>query len=365
MNLLKGKNRDFEQLVFCKDKESGLKAIICIHDTTLGPALGGTRMFPYPKEKDAIVDVLRLARGMTYKASVTGLNLGGGKAVIIGDPTKNKSEALFRAFGEYVNRLSGKYITAEDVGTKTADMNFVQMMTPWVVGLEGKSGDPSPFTSLGVFSAMKACLEEVFGTDSFAGKTVVVQGIAGGVGYHLAKLLAKAGATLIGTGGRNKETAIKACQEFGAKLLESGVDPDGKYRFESDQIYDVECDVFSPNAMGGIIKDETLPRLKCKIVCGGANNQLWEPKHGDALHQKGILYGPDYLVNAGGLINVSHEIPEFYLQGYNKEEATAHVKQIYKRMKLVIEISNKEGIPTYLAADRLAEERIKQAKLNE
>lgn len=363
MNLFK-KGRDFEQLVFCHNKGSGLKAIICIHDTTLGPALGGTRMYPYKKEKDAITDVLRLAKGMTYKASAAGLTLGGGKAVIIGDPTKDKSEALFRAFGEYVNRLSGKYITAEDVGTKTADMAIVSTMTPWVTGLQDKSGDPSPFTALGVFCAMKAMLEEVFGTDSFEGRTVAVQGIAGGVGYNLAKLLAEAGAILIGTGGRDKEAALRAGRELGAKILESGVELDGTYHQKQDQIYDVECDVFAPCAMGAIINDETLPRLRCKIVCGGANNQLLLPKHGDTLHKKGIPYGPDYLVNAGGLINVSHEITSFYPNGYNREEATAHVKQIYGRMKLVIELSKRENIPTYLAADRLAEERIKQAKLN-
>ena len=361
MNLFK-KGRDFEQLIFCHNKGSGLKAIICIHDTTLGPALGGTRMFPYKKEKDAIVDVLRLAKGMTYKASVAGLNLGGGKAVIIGDPTKDKSEALFRAFGEYVNRLSGKYITAEDVGTKTADMAIVNKMTPWVTGLDGKSGNPSPFTALGVFCAMKAMLEEVFGTDSFTGKTITVQGIAGGVGYHLAKLLAEAGAILIGTGGRDKEAALMVGRELGAKILDSGVKPDGTYDPRLDPIFDEECDVFAPCAMGGIINDETLNRLRCKILCGSGNNQLWKPEHGDALHRKGILYGPDYLVNAGGLINVSHEITSFYPNGYNKEEATEHVKQIYGRMKLVIELSKREGIPTYLAADRLAEERIKAAK---
>jgi len=361
MNLFE-KERNYEQLVFCRDEKSGLKAIICINDTTLGPALGGTRMYPYQKEEDAIIDVLRLGRGMTYKASVAGLDLGGGKAVIIGDPTKDKSEALFKAFGEYVNRLSGKYITAEDVGTKTADMAIISTMTKWVVGLPGKSGDPSPFTALGVFHAMKACIEEVFGTDSFAGKTVAVQGIAGGVGYHLAKLLAEAGAILTGTGGRDKEAALRAGRELGARILESGVEPDGKPHPELDQIYDVECDVFSPNAMGGIINDLILPRLRCKIVCGAANNQLWKPEHGNTLHQKGILYGPDYLVNGGGLINVYHEIQTVYPQGYDKEEATAHVEKIYERMKLVIELSKRENIPTYLAADRLAEKRINETK---
>jgi len=264
--------------------------------------------------------------------------------------------------GKYVNRLSGKYITAEDVGTKTADMEIVSKMTKWVVGLERKSGDPSPFTALGVFWAMKAMLEEVFGTDSFKGRIVAIQGIAGGVGYHLAKLLAEADAILIGTGGRDKEAALRVGKELGAKILDSGVKPDGTYDQNLDPIYDIECDVFSPNAMGGIINDDTLPRLRCKIINGGGNNQLWKPSHGKILHQKGILYAPDYLINAGGLINVSHEIRKFYPNGYNKEEATAHVKQIYNRMKLVIEISKREGIPTYLAADRLAEERIKAAK---
>lgn len=337
---------DYEQLVFCQDKQSGLKAIICIHDTTLGPALGGTRMWTYESEEAAIEDALRLGRGMTYKNAVAGLNLGGGKTVIIGDPRKDKNEAMFRAFGRFVQGLNGRYITAEDVGTTVADMDLIHEETDYVTGISpafGSSGNPSPVTAYGVYRGMKAAAKEAFGTDSLEGKTISVQGV-GSVAYTLCEYLNKEGASLIVT-DINKDAVQRAVQDFGAKA----VDP--------NDIYSVDCDIYSPCALGATINDQTITQLKAKVIAGSANNQLKDERHGDRLHELGIVYAPDYVINAGGVINVADE-----LYGYNRDRAMKKVEMIYDNIAKVIEISKRDGIPTYKAADRLAEERIERMR---
>lgn len=332
----------YEQLVFCHDKATGLRAIVAIHDTTLGPALGGCRMYPYATEDDAIVDVLRLARGMTYKAAASGLNLGGGKSVIIGDPHTDKSEALFRSFGRYIETLGGRYIVAEDVGTSTEDANFIRVESSHVVGVDvtrGGSGDPSPFTALGVLQGMRACVEEMFGTTSLEGRTVAVQGL-GHVGYHLCRLLHEEGANLIVT---DVETAAieRVVREFGAKAV------------EPDEILTISCDIFAPCALGAVVNDDTVPNLRCRIIAGSANNVLAESRHGEALYERGILYAPDYVINAGGLINVADE-----LEGYNERRSTKRVMRIEDRIRQVIGIAKRDGVPANVAADTLALERI-------
>jgi leucine dehydrogenase len=332
----------YEQLVFCHDRATGLRAIIAIHDTTLGPALGGCRMYPYASEDDAVVDALRLARGMTYKAAASGLNLGGGKSVIVGDPERDKSEELFRSFGRYIETLGGRYITAEDVGTSTEDMEYIRIETSHVVGVDvthGGSGDPSPFTALGVVHGMRACAEEVFGSPSLEGRTVAVQGL-GHVGYHLCELLDDEGANLIVSDLR-EEVVERAVREIGAKPV------------EPDEILSIPCDVLAPCAMGAVVNDESLPDFRCSIIAGSANNVLLEARHGEALAEHGILYAPDYVINAGGLINVADE-----LEGYNKTRATKRVARIYDSMKKIIAISKRDGVPTNVAADTLALERI-------
>lgn len=332
----------YEQLVFCHDKATGLRAIIALHDTTLGPALGGCRMYPYETEEEAVVDVLRLARGMTYKAAASGLNLGGGKSVIIGDPGRDKSEELFRSFGRYLETLGGRYIVAEDVGTSTEDMEYIRIETSHVVGVDvthGGSGDPSPFTALGVLQGMRACVEEVFGTPSLEGRTVAVQGL-GHVGGSLCRLLDKEGANLI-VADVDPEAVRRVVEKFGAKAV------------EPEEILFVPCDVFAPCALGAVVNDETLPDLQCSIIAGGANNVLHEPRHGEALVERGILYAPDYVINAGGLINVADE-----LEGYNDKRSTKRVMRIYDSVKRIIAISKRDGVPTSVAADTSALERI-------
>ena len=333
-----------EQVVFCEDKNAGLKAIIAIHDTTLGPALGGCRMWPYESEADALTDVLRLSRGMTYKAAAAGLNLGGGKAVIIGDPKHDKSEALFRVFGRFVESLNGRYITAEDVGTTVHDMEYIFMETKYVTGVapaHGGSGDPSPVTAFGVFKGMQATAKAAFGSESFKGKRVSLQGL-GNVGRNLMKHLLEDGAKLIVT-DIDSERCARAKEKYGVEVV------------SVDDIYDVDADIFSPNALGAVINDKTINRLKCKVVCGGANNQLAEPRHGIELRERGILYAPDYVVNAGGLINVYVE-----MEGYVRERALRMAAGIYANTERVIKISKDEGIPTAEAADRFAEQRIEK-----
>lgn len=332
-----------EQLVFCFDSVSGLKAIIGVHNTTLGPALGGTRMYPYATEEDAITDVLRLSRGMSYKNAVMGLNLGGGKAVIIGDPKTDKTEELFRAFGKFVQTLGGRYITAEDVGTRVEDMNYVLMETNYVTGRADTSGDPSPVTAFGVYRGMKASARWVFGSESLKGRTVAVQGL-GKVGYHLCKHLADEGARLIVT-DINAEAVARAAAEFGATAV------------GADDIYDVDCDIYSPNALGATLNDATIGRLKCKVVAGGANNQLAEPRHAEVLQQRGILYAPDFVINGGGVTNVAEE---FHPAGYSRDRAYAKVGTIYDKLTRIFTIASEQGITTAVAADVMAEERIRK-----
>lgn len=335
------KEYDYEQLVFCQDRNTGLKAIIAIHDTTLGPALGGTRIWNYESEEDAIIDVLRLSRGMTYKNAAAGLNLGGGKAVIIGDAKEIKSEELFRVFGRYVESLGGRYITAEDMNTTTQDMAYVNDETDFVVGLEGKSGDPSPVTAFGVFKGILSAVNEVYGSDDLTGKTVAVQGL-GAVGYIVCKYLHEAGAKLYVTDIR-KDSIEKVVTELNATAV------------APDEIYKVDCDIFVPCAMGAVINDFTVEQFKCKIVAGSANNQLAEERHGEILMEKGILYIPDFVINSGGVINVYEE-----LKGYNKERAMNRASTIYDSVKRIIEISKRDNISTNKAAERMAEERIEK-----
>ncbi|KAF1679704.1 MULTISPECIES: branched-chain amino acid dehydrogenase [Bacillus] len=337
---------DYEQLVFCQDEQSGLKAIIAIHDTTLGPALGGTRMWTYENEEAAIEDALRLAKGMTYKNAAAGLNLGGGKTVIIGDPRKDKNEELFRAFGRYIQGLNGRYITAEDVGTTVEDMDIIHDETDYVTGISpafGSSGNPSPVTAYGVYRGMKAAAKAAFGTDSLEGKTIAVQGV-GNVAYNLCRHLHEEGANLIVT-DINKQSVQRAVEDFGARA----VDP--------EEIYSQDCDIYAPCALGATINDDTINQLKAKVIAGAANNQLKETRHGDQIHEMGIVYAPDYVINAGGVINVADE-----LNGYNAERALKKVEGIYSNIERVLDISQRDSIPTYLAADRLAEERIERMR---
>jgi len=333
---------DHEQIVVNYDEETGLKAIIAIHDTSLGPALGGTRLWNYDNEEEALIDVMRLSKGITYKAAAAGLNLGGGKAVIIGDADNIKSEELWRAFGRFVQSLNGRYITAEDVNTTVEDMSYIAEETDYVTGLPGTSGNPSPVTAFGVWKAMKATADEVYGTPDLEGKTVAIQGV-GHVGYHLAKHINEEGGNLIVTDIK-QENIDRVVEDFGAEVV------------EPDEIFGVDCDIFAPSALGAVINDDTIPQLKCDIICGAANNVLKdEEKHGNKLDEMDILYGPDYVANAGGLINVYDE-----LQGYNRDRAINRASKIYDNMKKVIEISKRDNIPTYKAADIMAEERIEK-----
>ncbi len=331
-----------EEVVFCHNKDAGLKAIIAIHNTVLGPALGGTRMWPYATEQEALDDVLRLSRGMTYKAAVSGLNLGGGKAVIIGNPSTDKSEALFRAFGRFVNSLNGRYITAEDVGIDVNDMEYVLKETEFVTGVHqvhGGSGDPSPFTAFGTSQGLMAALNVKFGDEDIGKYSYAVQGV-GHVGMEFVKILREHGAKVFVT-DINKDAVRRAVDEFGCEAV--GL----------DEIYDVDADVFSPTALGGTINEKTLPRLKCKVICGAANNQLATEEIGAELEKRGMLYAPDYAVNAGGLMNVSIEF-----DGYNRERAMRMMRGIYYNLGKIFQIAKRDGIPTFRAADRMAEERI-------
>lgn len=333
---------DYEQLVFCQDEASGLKAIIAIHDTTLGPALGGARMWTYASEENAIEDALRLARGMTYKNAAAGLNLGGGKTVIIGDPFKDKNEEMFRALGRFIQGLNGRYITAEDVGTTVTDMDLMHEETNYVTGISpafGSSGNPSPVTAYGVYRGMKAAAKEAFGSESLEGRTISVQGL-GNVAYKLCEYLHNEGAKLVVT-DINQAAIDRVVNDFDATAV------------APEEIYSQEVDIFSPCALGAILNDETIPQLKAKVIAGSANNQLQDSRHGDYLHELGIVYAPDYVINAGGVINVADE-----LYGYNRERAMKRVEGIYDSIEKIFEISKRDGIPTYVAANRLAEERI-------
>ena len=321
------------------EPSSGYRGIIAIHDTTLGPALGGTRFWNYASDREALIDCLRLARGMTYKAAVAGLNLGGGKSVIIGDNKIRNREPVFRAHGRHVESLHGRYITAEDVGTSTGDMEFIKAETDYVTGLIGKSGDPSPVTAFGVYRGMKACARFRYGSDVLTGKTVAIQG-CGHVGYYLAELLYEEGAKLV-VSDIDRAKQQRVVNEFKAVAV------------APEEIYGADANIFAPCALGGIINDQTIPQLKVEIVAGGANNQLAEERHGDALEAKGITYAPDYVINAGGLVNVNAE-----LNGWTMERARSKAGEIYDTILTVFDIAAEERIPSYKAADRLAERRI-------
>lgn len=335
---------DHEQLVFCSNKESGLKAIIAIHDTTLGPALGGTRMWNYESLDQALNDALRLSRTMTYKAAVAGLNLGGGKAVILGDSTHQKNELLFRTFGKFVDGLGGRYITTEDVGTNVKDMEYVHMETKYVAGISkalGGSGDPSPVAAYGVFVGMKACANERWGSDSLRGRKIAVQG-AGHVARYLCEHLYSEGAELYITDILDDK--IK-------RVLETVK----AHVVKPEEIYELGVDIFSPNALGAILNSDTIPKIKAEIIAGCANNQLEdEDKHGKMLLDRNILYAPDYVINAGGLINVSNEI-----EGHRQDRAMRQAEGIYDIVKRVFKLSKEQNIPALNASNKLAEERLK------
>ena len=332
-------DHEHEQVSLYYDPSTGYRGIIAIHSTVLGPALGGTRFWHYTSDRDALIDALRLARGMTYKAAVAGLNLGGGKSVIIGDNRTTRREALFRAHGRHVESLKGRYITAEDVGTSTADMEYIKAETNHVTGLIGKSGDPSPVTAYGVYRGIKACARYRYGADTLAGKAVALQG-CGSVGYHLARLLVAEGATITCT-DIDPQRVKRVVEECGAKAV------------GTDEIYDVPAHVFAPCALGAVINDQTVDRLRVEIVAGAANNQLAEDRHGDVLERRQITYAPDYVINGGGLINVNAE-----LHGWAPERARSKAGEIYETILRVFEIAREEGVPSYRAADRLAEQRI-------
>jgi leucine dehydrogenase len=330
-----------EHILFCNDHATGLKAIIAVHNTVLGPALGGTRMWMYQNEQEALTDVLRLSRGMTYKNAISQLNLGGGKAVIIGDAKTMKSEALFRRFGQFVNTLAGSYITAEDVGISPADMVHVSKETKHVVGLPGKSGDPSPVTAFGVYMGMKAAAKHQFGSDSLVGKKVAVQGI-GHVGAYLVEHLVAEGARVTIT-----DINEAALQQLSAKYGVSVV--------AADNIYDVDMDIYAPCALGATVNDATLARLNCSIIAGAANNQLKEEaKHGRILMDRGIIYAPDFALNAGGVINCFSEV-----EGLSLEWAKQKAQEIYTTIDHILIRSQKEGVPSYQVANQMAEERIR------
>lgn len=339
-----------EQVVFCQDEATGLKAIIAIHNTVLGPSLGGTRMWAYSSEQEALNDVLRLSRGMTYKSAISGLNLGGGKAVIIGDSRTQKTEALFRRFGRFVDSLGGKYITAEDVGITTRDIEWVNMETEHVAGLpeyRGGGGDPSPVTAYGVYMGMKAAVKHQSGSESLSGKKILVQG-AGNVGQNLIDLLVKEGAKVaISDIHQDKITAVTS--KHGVEVV------------SPDDVFDYDMDVYSPCALGATINDENLEKLKCSVIAGAANNQLAnEQVHGQAVMDKGIIYAPDFLINAGGIINCYSET-----LGYNRDLAKSQTENIYNTALEIFKLSASENIPTYLAANNMAEARIAQiAEIN-
>ncbi len=332
-----------EQVVFCQDPHSGLTAIIAIHNTTLGPALGGTRLWKYNNHEEGIVDALRLSRGMTYKAAISGLNLGGGKAVIIADPSM-KSEALWRRYGKFVNSLNGKYITAEDVNTSARDMEYISLETKHVTGVPeymGGSGDPSPFTAYGVYVGMKATAKKAWGNDSLVGKKVLVQGV-GHVGQYLVGHLVKEGAKVYITDIDTAKIKQTVDQHRNVEVVDGA------------GIFDLDIDIYAPCALGATVNDESISRLKAKVIAGAANNQLADENiHGPALIKKGILYTPDFLINAGGLINVAAE-----LEVYNADRVRGNVEKIYDRTLEIHELSEKEGMHTQAAAMKIAERRL-------
>jgi len=333
----------YERVVCGSDEAAGYQGIVVIHSTALGPAIGGTRYWSYKTEEEAITDGLRLARGMTYKNALAGLPFGGGKSIIMRDDGAADREKLFRAHGRMVNTLAGKYITAEDVGTSPADMEYVLKETTYVGGLQGRSGDPSPHTARGVFRAMQAAAKYKWGSDDLAGKTVAIQG-CGHVGYFLAGELARVGAKLVVT-------------DVDAAKVKRAVDDYGASMVAPEEIYSVAADIFAPCALGGVVNDQTLPQFKVELIVGGANNQLLEPRHGDLLEQRGIVYAPDYAANAGGVINGCCR----EMLGWDVERTLAKTDAIYDTLLKIFTLAEQEKIPTYQAADRLAEERWKMS----
>lgn len=336
-----------EQVVFCNDKDTGLKAIIGIHNSVLGPALGGTRMWNYATEWEALNDVLRLSRGMTFKSAITGLNLGGGKAVIIGDAKTQKTPELMRKFGEFVHSLSGRYITAEDIGMETSDMDTVREVTPYVTGIsesKGGSGNPSPITAYGVFMGMKAAAKYKFGTDDLEGRTIYVQGV-GHVGESLVEHLNQEGANIF-ISDINQERLQAVSSKFGATI------------FKGEDLYSADMDIYAPCALGATVNDDTLGRLKATVIAGAANNQLAdEEKHGRMLREKGIVYAPDFLINAGGIINVYAE-----LEGYDKKETIRKTENIYNTTLEILSSAETNNLTTHAAALKIAQERIDARK---
>ncbi|MCG7552549.1 Glu/Leu/Phe/Val dehydrogenase [Pseudoalteromonas sp. Of11M-6] len=330
-----------EQVVFCSDEASGLKAIIAVHNTKLGPAVGGCRLWNYASDEDAVYDVLRLSKGMTYKNAVARLPFGGGKSVIIGDAKTIKSEALFRAFGKHLDRLGGSYYSAEDVNITTGDVMVMHKETNYVMGLEGKSGNPSPYTALGTFLGIKAAYQHKYGHQDLAGIKVAVQGL-GAVAYTLCKHLHEAGAELFVT-DINEESVQRVVNDFNATAV--GI----------DEIYDLDVDVYAPCALGATVNDDTIPRIKATIIAGCANNQLAESRHGEIIREKGVLYAPDYVINAGGIINVYYETKP---EGYDEAAATKHVEGIYDTLTEIFKRSEEEKVSTHIIADELAQEII-------
>ena len=331
-----------EEVLFGYDRVSGLRSIIAIHSTSLGPALGGTRFFAYPDEESALVDVLRLSKGMSYKSAAAGLDLGGGKAVIIGDPGEIKTERLLRAYGDVVDSLGGRYITAEDVGTTTADMAMIRRQTRWVAGLpleDGGSGDPSPATARGVVAAMRAVADRLWGSVDLYGRTVAVQGV-GKVGSDLVARLAGLGADIV-VADVNPLATDSVAMEHRVKVV------------ELDDIYEVECDIFAPCAMGGSLDADTIPRLSCAAVVGSANNQLAEETDADRLVARGILYAPDFVVNAGGIIDIASSF-----DGYRPDAAAVAVERIETTVGTVLDEAQRRGINPHRAAEEVAEERM-------
>jgi leucine dehydrogenase len=334
----------YEKVLRAEEPETGLRAVVAVHSTRLGPAIGGVRMWPYRSWEEAQQDALRLARAMTYKSALAGTGCGGGKAVLVGNPKTDKTEALFRALGRLVQSLGGAFVAGEDVGTVVEDMVCVRAETRWVLGLPrsmGSSGDPSPWTALGCVHGMRACLEEVHGGPAFEGRTVVVQG-AGHMGDHLARRLAEAGATIVVT-----DLSPEAARETAARTGATAVAP--------DRAYEIPCDVFAPCALGAVLNDATIPRLQCRIVAGGANNQLLREEHGDRLRERGILYAPDYVVNAGGLLNAADELSP---GGYDEERVRRKVEAIGTTLREVFRLAREKGVATNRASNMLAEARL-------
>ena len=335
---------DYEQIVYCHDRASGLRAIIAIHSTRLGPSLGGTRFYPYANEDLALEDVLRLARGMTYKSAAAGLDLGGGKAVVLGDPRVDRTESLLRAYARFVDSLGGRYITAEDVGTTQADMDMIRRETSYVTGVSrslGGSGDPSAATAYGVFHAMKAVAKTLWGDTSLADRHVVVSGV-GKVGSALVRHLVEE-RSRITVSDVNADALATVARDFGVATVDAA------------DAHKVACELFSPCAMGAVLNATTIPELDCAAVVGSANNQLAEPDDAKRMADAGVVYAPDYVVNAGGVINIAEELAA---QGYHRERAYANVRRIYDTTLSVLETAAAEGITTAAAADRIAERRI-------